>query len=102
MLAALTATQELVLTDDEAKRLASAAANVQRHYPIPSISPGKMALGMLFWTAGAIYMPKFKRIAARKAGQEMPAPGAAAADAAQADNVVPMQTAQAWDFGLGR
>lgn len=100
MLAALTATHELALTDDEAKRLASAAANVQRHYPMPAISPGKMALGMFFWTCGAIYMPKFKRIAARKAGQEMPAP-AMPGDAVQADNVVPMQAAS-WDFGLGR
>lgn len=101
MLAALTATQELVLTDDEAKRLAGACANVQRHYPLPAISPGKMALGMLFWTAGAIYVPKFKRIAARKAGASEPEPAQPARD-----NVVSMEThpqaAPAWDFGLGR
>jgi phosphoenolpyruvate synthase/pyruvate phosphate dikinase len=102
MLAALTATQEFVLTDDEAKRLASAAANVQRHYPIPAISPGKMALGVFFWTCGAIYMPKFKRIAARKQGiapdTQQPAPQAPSLNA---DNVTELRPS-AWDFGLGR
>jgi hypothetical protein len=66
MLAALTQTPELALGDDDAKRLAGALANVTRHYQLPTLSPERMALAMLVWTAGSIYFPKVRAIAQRK------------------------------------
>jgi hypothetical protein len=66
MLAAITQTPELALEPEEAERLASALANVTRHYSLPALSPQKMALGMLFWTAGRIYVPKVQAIGRRR------------------------------------
>jgi hypothetical protein len=68
MLAALTQTPELALGDDESRKLAEALANVTRHMSLPALSPEKMALGMLFWTAGSIYVPRVMAISARKRG----------------------------------
>lgn len=58
MLAALLSLPELRINDDEAKRLASALAEVNRHYQLPVISPKHMALATLAWTAGSIYVPR--------------------------------------------
>lgn len=68
MLAALTQTPELALGTDDAKRLATALANVTRHYKLPVLSPQRMALATLLWTAGSIYLPKARAISARRAG----------------------------------
>lgn len=81
MLAAVTQTPELALNDDEAKRLAGALHEVTKHYSIPVMNPHHMALAMLFWCSGSIYLPRAKAIAARKAGGQ--AAQAADAQAAQ-------------------
>lgn len=57
MLAALTSTPQIALSDEQAAKLAAALANVTRHMDLPALSPQKMALAMLFWTAGSIYVP---------------------------------------------
>ncbi len=69
MLAVFAAADELRLADDEAKRLATALHDVSKHYRVPMLSPDKMALAVLVWTAGGIYVPKVKAIADRKAGR---------------------------------
>lgn len=68
MLAAITQTPELVLDDADSAKLATALANVTRHMTLPALSPEKMALGVLVWTAGRIYGPRAMAIAARKRG----------------------------------
>lgn len=68
MLAALTSTPELALREEQAKRLAGALAEVGKHHKLPALAPDKMALAMLFWTAGSVYLPMGQAIVARKRG----------------------------------
>jgi hypothetical protein len=88
MLAALTQTPELALEDDESKALAGALVNVTKHYKIPALSPEKMALGVLVWTAGRIYGPRAMAISARKRG-DTAAPASAPPSSARASTMAP-------------
>lgn len=84
-------TPELALSQDEARRLATAAAEVQRHYTLPALDPGKVALATLVWTAGSIYWPKMRAAQVRKAAEKRRAAGIDdSAPVAQGGNVVPM------------
>ena len=74
MLAAITQTPELALDQADAERLSKALSNVSRHYKLPALAPDKMALGMLFWTAGRIYAPRVMAISSRKQGKAPAAP----------------------------
>ena len=79
MLAALSQTPELALATDEAERLARALRDVTRHYQVPAVKPAHMALAVLIWTAGSIYVPKAVAIKARfdrPVSVEMPATNA--------------------------
>lgn len=67
MLAAATHCPELDIGEEPCRRLAVALNEVQKHYPLPAISPGKMALATLIWTAGSIYVPVARSVAARRA-----------------------------------
>ena len=77
-------TPELALSPDEARRLATAAVEVQRHYPMPALDPGKVAVATLVWTAGSIYWPRIRALGSRTRRRTPDAP------AAPAGNVVPM------------
>lgn len=63
--AAWFAAPEIELADHEAKALATAIKEVERHYPMP-IRKDYAAIGAFATVAFAIYRDKFKRIAARK------------------------------------
>ena len=82
MLGALIASRELAALGPEherTKRLAAALANVQRHYSMPSLDPGKMALAMLAWTAGTTYFPVLREVANKRKGEAPPPAGNPAA-----------------------
>lgn len=100
MLAAITQTPEIALQDEQSAKLAEALANVTRHMNLPALSPEKLALGMLFWTAGTIYVPMGLAIAARKSGKAPPAYDPAAPLVAEPDLttqfVNPAQPAGSW------
>ena len=49
---------------------------MSKHYKLPMIGADKLALGVLVWTAGRIYVPKLVAIKARKSAVH-DAPGAA-------------------------
>jgi hypothetical protein len=66
MLAAITQCPEIELSDAKSKKLADALANATRHVNLPTLSPERMALAMLFWTAGSIYVPMGIAISKRK------------------------------------
>lgn len=44
-------------SDEDTKRLAVALCEVEKHYPMPGISPGRKALGLLAFTAFSVYRP---------------------------------------------
>lgn len=82
MLAAITEIKRLEIAEADARSLAGALIEVQRHYPLPSVKPGHMALATLAWTAGRIYLPMVRDIVTAGPGA---VPGAAQdAPAAQA------------------
>jgi hypothetical protein len=73
LLGALIAAPELMALDakhEKTARMAAALANVTRHYKLPALSPEKLALAMLFWTAGSTYGPVALAIARRKRGEQ--------------------------------
>ncbi len=80
------AAPEIALQDGEARQLAMAIKEVERHYKLPALAADKLALATLAWVAGRIYIPKGIAYAARK-GIAKPAPGGPgqtkAADAAR-------------------
>lgn len=58
MLAAISRTPEFALSEDESKRMASAAADVAKHYNIAATEK-QMAWLNLAMCGGSIYGPKF-------------------------------------------
>lgn len=66
------AAPELALDESEAASLANAVAGVGKHYKLPGVSADKLALGVLVWTAGRIYLPRVAAIKARKMGGAAP------------------------------
>ena len=66
MLAAMTKVPELELTDDEAKALAKGIIEVNKHYPIPNMTPGYVAIGALASTAFMIYKKRVPALMKRK------------------------------------
>ena len=57
MLAVLAHSETLRLPPDQARDLANALHDVGKHYPLPVVSPDKLALGVLVYTAGRVYVP---------------------------------------------
>jgi len=57
VLAMLAQSETLRLAPDQAKQLASALHDVGKHYRLPVVSPEKLALGVLIYTAGRVYVP---------------------------------------------
>lgn len=88
-LAAVTQIDVLAIDPDEAKAMAEAAANVQRHYPSSMLDPVTMDWIGLIVTCGTIYGPRIavmKMQRAERAEQNPPtqtAPKPAAATPAQ-------------------
>jgi len=68
-LAALAQVPELNIGEEKCRRLAVAMNEVQKHYRIPALSPGKLALATLVWTAGTVYRPVIGAMIARKQGR---------------------------------
>lgn len=64
-LAALLGAPEIELQDEEARQLAGAIKEVERHYKLPALAADKIALATLVWVAGRIYVPKAMTFAAR-------------------------------------
>lgn len=56
-LAALTAIDRIRLQDGQARELAVAIKEVERHYKLPALAADKIALATLAWVAGRIYVP---------------------------------------------
>jgi hypothetical protein len=65
-LATISQTPELALNDSEARSLAIAAGNVQRHYRLAWIKDEHLALGVFASTAFAIYRGKAMAVMARR------------------------------------
>lgn len=84
------------LSEDEAKRLATALAEVQKHYPIPALSPGKVALATLIWTAGALYKPRIGAMLIRKRGGVPPRRGEVVSLRAVPDTAAASEPADDW------
>ena len=86
----------------DAEALASALADVSRHYKLPALSSEKMALAVLLWTAGRIYVPMGLAFVAEK---NMPPgsvkPAAPQADPKPGDAMPPAATSYDWTAGLG-
>lgn len=81
MLAALSSCPELDIGSEKSARLAEAVSNATRNINLPELSPERMALAMLVWTAGRTYVPVALAIRARLGGQTpaaAPAPPGAA------------------------
>lgn len=83
MLASMTKSPELELSESEAAALSRGIAEVNRHYPMP-VNPGYIAIGALCTCAFGIYRSKLVAIAQRKArekravetgGENSPVPG---------------------------
>ena len=68
ILATLARCPELALETDEAKDLAEAIRELEKHYNIPVVNPKHMAILTLLGVAGRVYVPRAMAIAARKAG----------------------------------
>lgn len=68
-LATLTQIPELDIGEEKCRRLAVAMNEVQKHYPLPALSPDKLALATLVWTAGTVYRPVIGAVIARKQGR---------------------------------
>jgi hypothetical protein len=97
MLAALLGTPpESLPTPEAEKRLAQALLNVQAHYPIPSVSPGRMAVAALLWAAWGCYKPMV--LSATKGAPATPAPAHASAPAPHA---APVQVPEVQDWFTG-
>lgn len=47
---------------DKAAKLAKAVHNANQHFPVPIINSKWVALGMLAWVAGRIYLPMAKDV----------------------------------------
>lgn len=87
-------TPELALTDDEAKLYAQAVSDVQKHYPLPVLDPGYVAIGALCSTAFVIYRGKFQQITERKEREAKIARGDNAMPiAGQSNNIGPAEPA---------
>lgn len=78
MLAALSSCPEIDIGTEKSARLAEAVSNATRNINLPELSPERMALAMLVWTAGRTYVPVAlairARLAAESQGQAPPAP----------------------------
>jgi hypothetical protein len=69
--ATFTHNPELALSDDEAKALAQATADVAKHYPdLPVVDPKWQAWGALAFVAFMIYRGKVTTLVARKAAEK--------------------------------
>lgn len=75
MLATFARAPELELTPAEAQTLAHGMAEVNRHYRIPAMDPGHVAIGSLATAAFVIYRGKFKAMNARRSGRQDGAAG---------------------------
>jgi hypothetical protein len=78
-LATMTQIERLKLSGEQAHTLAEAVANASRSVNIPALSPEKMAIAMLAWVAGRIYIPMARDVAierAARAGNAPARPGA--------------------------
>ena len=69
MLAALTQTPELALSDEESRKLASALADATKGMSLPALTPQRMAFAVLIWTAATIYGPRVAMISQRRSGK---------------------------------
>lgn len=69
MLASMTKSPELELSEAEASALSRGIAEVNRHYPMP-VNPGYVAIGALCTCAFGIYRGKLVAIAQRKAREK--------------------------------
>lgn len=69
MLAALSSCPELDIGTEKSARLAEAVSNATRNINLPELSPERMAIAMLVWTAGRTYVPVALAIRARLAGE---------------------------------
>jgi methylase of polypeptide subunit release factors len=58
MIAAVSASPEWALEEDEAKALAERIAEVNRHYPMPVINPAHASLIALATCAAGLYIPR--------------------------------------------
>lgn len=58
MIAAVSASPEWALSDEESKALAERIAEVNRHYPMPVINPAHASLIALATTAAGLYIPR--------------------------------------------
>lgn len=65
-LAMFTKAPEWMISEDEAKKLAKALADVLQHYKLLNVSPKTQAFIQLCLVAGAIYVPKIMLINKRK------------------------------------
>lgn len=85
----LLALPELELEKDEAKQMASAIREVQKHYPEVALSPKKMALMNLATVAGGIYITRgiaiYKRAPKPAKVIQMPSPKQAAQPSTHVD-----------------
>lgn len=88
MLAAMTKTPELIISQDEANKLASAINTVQEHYPV-HVDPKAMAWLNLAGVAGMIYGPRIFVAVKRKRESPSPKSEAPKSNARSTDIVVP-------------
>lgn len=60
---------EMILTKDEAETLARSTRNVLRHYSFGSVSQVRKDWFMLAVCLGGLYLPRFRKMAARAAAK---------------------------------
>ncbi len=77
-LATMTEIKRFELEQRQANALAKAIHGANEHVKIPILTGKYMALAVLAWTAGRIYLPMAKDIIAERAQPPRPSPGVAA------------------------
>lgn len=80
---AITGLERLALQEGQARDLAAAIKEVERHHKIPVLSPEKLAIVTLLWVAGRIYVPMARDVIAGKSDDKAPSPDQSTRQAAQ-------------------
>lgn len=94
-MASLTRCPEFEITPEEAKKLATASANVASHYNI-AIDPKYVAWAQLYGAIGSIHFTRLMAIKVRRAAERAEAAEAAQRAREEAGNVVDIQPQVGW------